>query len=207
MKSCCVGRVVEALTKRSGIGVLSTGHACAWIVCGACRAPEPYRSDATAIPTCRGTPAVEPLVQGAPAERGADTCRLRSSRRRCAPCRRMLAVEGTEFPYSAGSCSQQLVGSVEEHLGGDGEELGRIRAGVRPQHRRTLGAHRVVGRGAHLDPAGPSGLVVERRRAVGDTVEHVEPMGELVVHHVLARRPGNERPRRAAAHDSTTGPW
>ena len=57
----------------------------------------------------------------------------------------------------------------------------------------------IEGRGADLDPPGDGGLVVERRRSVRDPVEHVEAVGELVVHDVLtlfgpARAASGRRP-------------
>ena len=95
-------------------------------------------------------------------------------------------VERRQFGVQRRLVFAQFDRTVEEHLRRHCEELGRVGARVLPQHRRALGADRVVRGRADLHPAPSSVLVAERRCAVGDSVEHVELVRELVVHHVLA---------------------
>ena len=118
---------------------------------------------------------------------------------------RILAVERPQFRVQRWFVLAHLERPIEEHLGGHGEELGGVRPGVRAQHGRPVGAHRVVGLRAHLDPPGPRRLVGQRRRAVGDAVEHVELMGELVVDDVLAagREASSPPCCRPGQHDRT----
>ena len=100
----------------------------------------------------------------------------------------------------------QFERAAEEHLGGDGEELSGVDPGVVPEHRRPVSStNRAVGRGADSDPAAERLGVIERRRSVDHTVEHVELMRELVEHDVVAAlREG--APLATAGHDSSTGP-
>ena len=76
--------------------------------------------------------------------------------------------------------------SVEKHFGGDRKKLGSTGSGVVAQNRRAFCSNRVVGGGAHIDPALLRIDVIEWRRAVNGAIEHVESVGKLVVHDVLA---------------------
>ena len=133
------------------------------------------------------TEASAPRTMGIEVSAGVDPLPAQGGPRRSAGRdSRVLAIERQEFCVQRRFVFADLEWAVEEHLGGHGEELSRVRPRVWAQHGRTLGAHRVVGPRADLDPADPGRLVAERRRTVGDAVQHVELMGELVVHHVLA---------------------
>ena len=75
--------------------------------------------------------------------------------------------------------------AVEERFGGDGEELSDVGRCVAAQHRLT-GLDALERRLADRCPTLRRGVAPEWGRPVGDTVEHVESVCELVVHDVLA---------------------
>jgi len=80
--------------------------------------------------------------------------------------------------------------TVEEALGGHGEELAFVGRAVLVQERGPVvlgGVDQFLVLGGHdFLPAAPLRVVLQGRRAVDDAVEHVELMGELVEDQVLA---------------------
>ena len=103
-------------------------------------------------------------------------------------CCGILTVEAGEDVVEVGLALGEVDGPGEQRLGGDGEELAGIGAGVGTQEGvGCAGTDVVVVGGAHLDPALAHLLVGEQRRAVERAVVHVDLVGELVEHDVTAQ--------------------
>ena len=102
------------------------------------------------------------------------------------PGRGILAVEAGEDRVEVGLLVPERDRLVEEGLGGHGEELAGVGAAVAPEQTALPPPHRPVLGGADLDPPVEGGLVGQRRGAVDDAVEHVQLVGELVEHDVVA---------------------
>jgi hypothetical protein len=132
-------------------------------------------------------------------------------------------VEARELLVEGGVIGAQLPGFLEEGLGGDGEELGRVLGAVAVDEGAVVPLDlalelRVLG-AEHPGPGAVSGALREHRRAVGGAILLVELVGEFVEHHVVsvvrvgragdhvaprehhrASRPGLPEPHHLALH-------
>ena len=139
------------------------------------------------------------------------------------PRQRVLAVEEPELLVDRGIRGREQLGRLEERLRAHGEELARRspprrdRAAARPA--RPERARRAAARPhprARRNPRTPTRTPpstpraharVQRRKTVGIAVAHVELVGELVDHDVVARDARSSSPASAtSSYESTTGP-
>lgn len=93
---------------------------------------------------------------------------------------RILTVERGERAVEAAGTGPQIQRAGEEHLGGHGEVLSRVRSGVRPQHALAPSPDTIEGTPHHPIELATQFPIGDRRQAVGETVELVDLVGELV---------------------------